>query len=104
MERENRISGQWLLLSILLLGLPSPMWAGDQVLNQEIIKLGPLIQEALQHNPELVAEQAQVEAMQERVPQSNALDDPELTIRLWNTPNSLNVTRSDRTKFDDLLV
>ena len=97
MQRGKRISGQWLVLSILLLGLPSPMWAGDQALSQEILKLGPLIQEALQHNPELVAEQAQVEAMQERVPQSNALDDPELTIRLWNTPNSLNVSRSDRT-------
>lgn len=34
--------------------------------------------------------------MVQRVPQSNALDDPELTVRLWNTPNSLDVTQSDR--------
>jgi len=97
MQRAKIFCEQWLLLSILLFGLPGHILAGDQSFIQEIIKLGPLIQEALQNNPELMAEQAQVEAMQERVPQSNSLDDPEFTIRLWNTPNSLNVTRSDRT-------
>ena len=90
-------SRQWLSLSILLLVLPHPTWAEGQNVIQEHIQLHSLIQEALQHNPELVAEQAQVKAMQERIPQSNALDDPELTVRLWNTPNSLDVTRSDRT-------
>lgn len=97
MPRAKRVCGQWLLFSSLLLGLPWPIWAGEQSLSKEVIQLGPLIQEALQHNPEIVAEQAQVKAMQERVPQSNALDDPELIVRLWNTPNSLDVTRSDRT-------
>ena len=97
MQRAKSYCGQWLLLSTLLLGLPWPLWATDSSLSQTIIQLDPLIQEALQHNPELVAQQAQVEAIQERVPQSHALDDPELTVRLWNTPNSLNVTRSDTT-------
>ncbi len=97
MQRGKRFSRQWWLLSILLLGLPGPILAGEPSVSKEILKLAPLIQEALQNNPELVAEQAQVEAMQERVPQSHSLDDPELTFRLWNTPNSLNVTRSDTT-------
>lgn len=97
MHRGKMFSRQWLLLSFLLLVLPWPIWAGEPSVSKEILKLGPLIQEALQHNPELVAEQAQVNAMQERIPQSNTLDDPELTFRLWNTPNSLNVTRSDTT-------
>jgi cobalt-zinc-cadmium efflux system outer membrane protein len=97
MQQANRFCRQWVLLSTLLLGLAWPIWAGEQNLSKETIQLGPLIQEALQHNPELVAEQAQVKAMQERVPQSKALDDPEFTVRLWNTPNSLNVTRSNRT-------
>ncbi|GJL61766.1 MAG: hypothetical protein NPIRA04_04200 [Nitrospirales bacterium] len=97
MQPGKRYFGQWLLLSSLLLGFPSSLWAGDQSASKEIIQLGPLVEEALQHNPELVAEQAQVNAMQERIPQSNALDDPEFTVRLWNTPNSLDVTRSDRT-------
>lgn len=89
MQRGKSFYGQCLLLTILLLGLLVPSWAGDQSLGKEMMKLDPLIQEALQNNPELVAEQAQVKGMQERVPQSKSLDDPELTIRLWNTPNLL---------------
>lgn len=99
MQRGIRYCGQLLLLNTLLLGLPWPIFAGDPNVGKDIIRLGPLIQEALQYNPELVAEQSQVDAMQERIPQSNSLDDPELTIRLWNTPNSLDVTRSDRAIF-----
>ncbi len=99
MQRGKRFCGQLFLLSALLLNVPGLIWAGDLSLEKEIISLAPLIQEALQNNPELVAEQAQVEGMQERVPQRKSLDDPELTIRLWNTPDSLNVTRSDRTIF-----
>jgi outer membrane protein, heavy metal efflux system len=99
MQRGIRYCGQLLLLNTLLLGLPWPILAGDPNVVKENTRLGPLIQEALQHNPELVAEQAQVDAMQERVPQSKSLDDPELTIQLWNTPNSLDVTRSDTTIF-----
>ncbi len=91
--------GQGLLLGLLLLGLPWPIWAADSNVTHVNIQLAPLIQEALQHNPEVVAAQAQVVAMRERVPQSRSLDDPEMTIRMWNTPNSLDVTRSDRTIF-----
>ena len=99
MKPGQRFSWQSLLLSTLLLGLPCPILAAEQTSSKLIIKLDPLIKEALQHNPEFVAEQARVQAMQERIAQSNALDDPELTVRLWNTPNSLDVTRSDRTIF-----
>ena len=96
MKPRHRFYGQCFLFSTLLLGLPCHVWAEDSNVNRDIIQLAPLIQEALQNNPEMVAAHAQVAAMRERIPQSNALDDPEFTIRLWNTPNSLNVTRSDR--------
>ena len=99
MQRGKMFCWQWLLVSFLWLGLPWPLWAGDSSVRHKMLQLDPLIQEALQHNPELVAQQAQVEAMLERVPQSKSLDDPELTVRLWNTPNSLDVTRSDRAIF-----
>ena len=99
MSREIRLCGLWLLLSTLILGQPCSLWAEDSSVHQETVPLRSLIEEALQHNPELVAEQAQVDAMVERVPQSNSLDDPELTLRLWNTPNSLDVTGSDRAIF-----
>ncbi len=99
MKPGQRFSWQWLLLSTLLLGLPGSILAEEQTASKLTIKLDLLIEEALQYNPEFVAEQARVKAMQERIAQSNALDDPELTVRLWNTPNSLDVTRSDRTIF-----
>lgn len=99
MHRVIRFFGQLLMLCTLLLNVPGLIWAGDPSLGKEILSLAPLIQEALHNNPELVAEHAQIEGMQERVPQRKSLDDPELTIRLWNIPNSLNVTRSDRTIF-----
>ncbi|GJL65743.1 MAG: hypothetical protein NPIRA05_07140 [Nitrospirales bacterium] len=99
MKSLRRLCWTCLLVSIAWFGLPWPILAGDQTETQKTIRLGLLVQEALENNPELVAEQARVKAMQERIPQSNALDDPELTVRLWNTPNSLDVTRSDRTIF-----
>ena len=99
MSRTIQLGGQLFVLGILLLGLPCPLWAEAPNVQQKHSQLRSLIEEALQHNPELVAEHAQVDAMVERVPQSRALDDPELTFRLWNTPNSLNVTRSDRSIF-----
>lgn len=99
MKLLQRFCWIWLFSTIAWLGLPWPILAADQTEKQKTIRLGSLVQEALENNPELVAEQARVQAMQERIPQSNALDDPEFTIRLWNTPNSLDVTRSDRTIF-----
>jgi len=97
MKFALRLYRALVVLSTLLLGLAWPIHAEGQNLRHGIIQLGPLIQEAIQHNPEVIAAQAQVAAMRERVPQSQALDDPEMNIRLWNTPNSLDVTRSDRT-------
>jgi len=62
-----------------------------------IVELQPLIQEALQNNPEVAAVRQQVLAMKERVPQARVLDDPEVKIQLWNTPESLNITKTDTT-------
>ena len=97
MERRTILWSQMFGLTILLVGLPGPLWAGESTTQEEVVELGPLVHEALQHNPELVAIRAQVEAVRERVPQSRALEDPEFTIRLWNTPESLDLTRSERT-------
>ncbi|MEC4672578.1 MAG: TolC family protein [Nitrospirota bacterium] len=85
------------VFSTLLMTLPGNLLAEKRSVSKGRVELPPLIQEALEHNPELVAAQAQVAAMQERIPQSKSLEDPEFTIRLWNTPENLDVTRSDRT-------
>ncbi len=80
-----------------MVSLSGHTWGEEVPQLEVVIELGPLVQEALQNNPELVAIRAQVEALQERVPQSRTLEDPEFTIRLWNTPESLDLTRSERT-------
>ncbi len=90
---------QGLLVGSLLLGLPWPIWGADSNVKANHIQLGSLIHEALHHNPEVVAAHTHVVAMRERIPQSRSLDDPEMTLRLWNTPSTLNATRSDRTIF-----
>jgi len=61
------------------------------------LELAPLLQEALDRNPEVAAAREQVNAMRERIPQARALEDPEVKIQLWNTPKTLAVTRSQRT-------
>ena len=61
------------------------------------LELGPLVQEALDRNPEVTVAREQVKAMQERIPQARTLEDPEVKIQLWNTPETLDVTRTERT-------
>lgn len=92
--------------SILFAALPAVvgLWglavfpdAAEPGMPREILELPPLIKEALDRNPEVIAAREQVEAMKARVPQARALEDPELKIQLWDTPESLDVTRSART-------
>lgn len=80
-----------------LSGLVSLAQAQEPALSRTVLELRPLIREALDRNPEVLAMREQVEAMQARVPQARALEDPELRIQLWNTPESLDITRSATT-------
>src|SRR5947207_2550969 len=50
------------------------------------LSLPDLLREAREKNPELRAAQAQVRAMKENVPAAGALDDPTLSVQLWNAP------------------
>jgi outer membrane protein TolC len=77
----------WLMTPVALLAEPPDV-------QPNILELGPLVQEAMQNNPEIAATREQVQAMKERAPQVGALADPELKIQLWNTPDSLNVTKT----------
>jgi outer membrane protein, heavy metal efflux system len=79
---------------LLWLGPPGPLPAQPTHTTEPVLELVPLIQEAIQQNPEIAATQEQVLAMKERAPQVGALADPELKVQLWNTPDSLNVTKS----------
>ncbi|RMH02812.1 MAG: TolC family protein [Nitrospirae bacterium] len=96
---SKHIVDLWMVF--LVIGLPgfvgahvhTPSPASDP----ERLALAPLIQEALARNPEVVAARQRVEALRARIPQARALDDPELKIQLWNTPETFDVTRTQRT-------
>ncbi len=62
-----------------------------------VLELAPLIREALDRNPEVRGAREQVQAMKERIPQARTLEDPEVKIQLWNTPETLDLTKTQRT-------
>jgi outer membrane protein TolC len=57
----------------------------DSVLRNTLV-LPELIQEVLARNPELVAARKQWEAATNRITQARSLDDPTLSVQLWNIP------------------
>lgn len=88
------------LTGILVLGLPCISWgqsAGPSFLEQSPLMLSEVLQYARSQNPGLQAAEHARRAAEERIPQAQALDDPEVKIQLWNTPESFNVTRTDTT-------
>ena len=62
-----------------------------------VLELAPLIQEALDRNPEVRAIRKRVEAVKERIPQSSTLEDPEFKIQLWDIPESFDLTKTSTT-------
>ncbi len=61
--------------------------------------LPELIQEVLARNPELVAARKQWEAATNRIAQARSLDDPILSVQLWNIPQPFKATQADNTIF-----
>jgi outer membrane protein TolC len=61
--------------------------------------LPELIQEVLARNPELVAARKQWEAASQRITQARSLDDPTLSVQLWNVPQTFNVTQAQNSIF-----
>ncbi len=72
--------------------------AVDQIA-QPSLALPDLIQEALARNPELVAARKQWEASTSRIAQARSLDDPTLSVHLWNFPQTFNVTQTQNSIF-----
>jgi cobalt-zinc-cadmium efflux system outer membrane protein len=79
-------------------GLPCHVDADDRV-QPLTLGLSGLIQEALARNPEIQAARQQVEAATQRVPQARSLDDPTLSVQLWNFPQTFNVTQTQNAIF-----
>ena len=64
----------------------------------EMLRLQPLIQEALAVNPEIRAEEKRWDAARQRPPQEGSLDDPMLTFEIENLPTrSFGFTQDDMT-------
>lgn len=72
--------------------------AVEQTMQPSLV-LSELIPEALAGNPELVAARKQWEAASQRIVQARSLDDPTLSVHLWNFPQTFNVTRADNSIF-----
>ncbi|UVT18259.1 MAG: TolC family protein (plasmid) [Nitrospira sp.] len=66
---------------------------------QPSLVLPDLIPEALAKNPELVAARKQWEAATNRITPARSLDDPILSVQLWNFPQTFNVTQTGNTIF-----
>jgi outer membrane protein TolC len=77
-----------------------PLWAqdDDSVVRNRLV-LPELIQEVLARNPELVAARKQWEAVTNRITPARSLDDPILSLQLWNFPQSFNVTQTQNNIF-----
>lgn len=76
----------------------SVTFAEDQ-LALKTLELSGLVREALAQNPEIQAARQQVEVAAQRVPQARSLDDPTLSVQLWNFPQTFNVTQTQNTIF-----
>jgi outer membrane protein TolC len=61
------------------------------------LKLDPLIEEALQNNPEILAAKKRGEVYREKVPQASALEDPMLEFGIVNLPTNFSFRDEDMT-------
>src|SRR5262245_25844276 len=89
------------VVSVLVMFFSSGLaWAEDtsSTLRNRLL-LPELIQEVLARNPEILAARKQSEAAQNRIAQARSLDDPILSVQLWNIPQPFKATQADNTIF-----
>jgi cobalt-zinc-cadmium efflux system outer membrane protein len=99
--RQNRQRQCVTIASALVVFFSSGLlWAQDtgSVLRSRLA-LPELIQEVLARNPELVAARKQWEAATNRITPARSLDDPTLSVQLWNIPQTFNVTQTANSIF-----
>ena len=100
MKWHGRLQGLTvaIVLVILFSGEQSKAQVTDPLLRKTLV-LPELIQEVLARNPEIVAARKQWEAASQRIVQTRSLDDPTLSVELFNTPRTFNVTQTENTIF-----
>jgi len=99
--RQKRQRHYVMIASVLMLLFSSGLSRAqdpDSVLRNRLV-LPELIHEVLARNPELVAARKQWEAATNRIAQARSLDDPILSLQLWNIPQPFKATQADNTIF-----
>ncbi len=100
MKRNRRRQCLTVVYVLVMFFSSGPLWAqdDDSVVRNRLV-LPELIQEVLARNPELVAARKQWEAVTNRITPARSLDDPILSLQLWNFPQSFNVTQTQNNIF-----
>src|SRR6266480_2073177 len=89
----------FIAIAVCAIGLGRGTLPAEAAPSAEPLRVDALVAEALKQNPEIEAARHRWEAARERAPQARSLDDPEFKIELFNTPENLNVTRTENTIF-----
>ena len=99
--RPNRRHHCAVVAVVLMLFLSSGLSRAqdsDSVLRKRLV-LQELTQEVLARNPELIAARKQWETATNRIAQARSLDDPIVSVQLWNVPQPFKATQADNTIF-----
>jgi cobalt-zinc-cadmium efflux system outer membrane protein len=83
---------KWFFIFLIFI----PLFAYAQA-EKPVLSLGPLIEEAIQNNPEILAARQKWQAYKERVPQAGALEDPMVGVGVVNLPTNFSFRDEDMT-------
>ncbi len=99
--RQNRRRQCVVIASVLMMVFSGGLSRADSPDSapRNRLVLPELIQEVLAKNPELLAARKQWEAATTRSTQVRSLEDPTLSVQLWNIPQTFNVTQAQNTIF-----
>jgi len=71
--------------------------AGIGSAQEPVLRVEPLVQEAISRNPKIAAARERHSALQEKIPQAGALEDPMLGFGVVNLPNNFDFNEEDMT-------
>jgi outer membrane protein TolC len=71
--------------------------AGMVAAEEPVLRLEPLVQEAIARNPKIAAARERHSALKEKIPQAGALEDPMLGLGVVNLPNNFDFNQEDMT-------
>ncbi len=72
--------------------------AGIATAEEPVLRVDPLVQEAIARNPKIIAARERHSALKEKIPQAGALEDPMLGFGVVNLPNNFDFNEEDMTQ------